>query len=169
VLKMGVRSKIDGLLCCNSLLCGPVAEASKTATEQRSAKSSKKDNSAAAAQQPALSASTPRLTLFHDMLTAATRDHTDLRGIVRITAHFLQQALDLQDHARRVAAPSPAGHEIATQTGGSSGSAGESVPSNMEPMVLIRDSNRTTRMICPSLETIEWNSAALHTTLLVRV
>jgi hypothetical protein len=43
------------------------------------------------------------------------------------------------------------------------------VPSNMEPMVLIRDSNRTTRMICPSLETIERHSAALHTTLLVRV
>jgi hypothetical protein len=75
----------------------------------------------------------------------------------------------MQDHAGRVAATSRAGHEIATQTGSRSGSAGESVPRNMEPMVLIRDSNRTTRMICPSLETIKRHSAALHTTLLVRV
>jgi hypothetical protein len=138
-------------------------------TEQQSAKSFKKDNPSTAAPPPALSTNTPTMTLFHDMLTAATRDHVDLRGIVRIITHFLQQALDLQDRARGAASASRVGHEIATQTGGISRSAAESVPSNMEPMVLIRDSSRTTRMICPSLATIERHSAALHATLRVRM
>lgn len=105
----------------------------------------------------------PRRTVLNDMLLTVVRDHGELRGLLRLMAHYLESASTLSKM------PGSLGKEIATQTGhtasgsgGGSGGGGGVVPGTMECMVLIKDNSRVTKMVCPSLDTIRKHSKLLH-------
>lgn len=104
-----------------------------------------------------LSHTTPRRTLFYDMLTTLARDAVDFRNLLHVVIHFMEHTLTLQQEIQSdVMESNP------------SGIAAISVNPNpllykIEPMVLISDQTRVTRMICPSLNVIEQHSARLAT------
>jgi hypothetical protein len=103
--------------------------------------------------------------MLFEMLSVIVRDPAETRGFLALVLHFLEACLAAQSLA-----PSNIGNEIATQTDNKTSLPGavRAVPGTIEPMVLIRDVSRTTKMICPSLRTIEQHSAGLHKLLLVR-
>ena len=113
----------------------------------------------------ALTGEISRKTLFYDMLTALMRDHVELRGVLRVLVHFLETAHLMGHLAIELGSGGGgAGHEISTQTDtiGADKSKTSAVPDRMEPMVLIKDVSRTTKMVCPSLKVIGQHSSVLH-------
>eukprot|EP01032_Pedospumella_encystans_P008122 gene8122-9674_t len=103
-----------------------------------------------------LSHTTPRRTIFYDMLTTLSRDVVDFRNLLHVVIHFMEHTLTLQQ-------------EMQINVTGSNTSIAAAVMQlnpllyKIEPMVLICDQTRVTRMICPPLNIIEQHSAKLAT------
>lgn len=107
-----------------------------------------------------LSHTTPRRTLFYDMLTTLARDAVDLRNLLHVVIHFMEHTLTLQQEMQiNVTGSNISNIAAATQH--------NPVLYKIEPMVLISDQTRVTRMICPPLNVIEQHSTKLATSVKV--
>ena len=109
-----------------------------------------------------LSHTTPRRTLFYDMLTTLARDAVDFRNLLHVVIHFMEHTLTLQQEMQ------------VNVTGSNTSTAATAIQLNpllyrIEPMVLISDQTRVTRMICPPLSVIEQHSAKLATLVKVNI
>lgn len=101
-----------------------------------------------------LTHTTPRRTLFYDMLTTLARDAFDFRSLLCVMIHFMQQTLSLQSGSK--CDDTPAATTINDTTNNNS-----ELMYKIEPMVLIADQNRVTKMVCPALYVIEQHSTKL--------
>lgn len=125
-----------------------------------------------------LNSSAPRITVLYEMLVLVVRDPAEFRSILALLRHFLEQTLACQKIFQESVLPNVAASEISTQTesglagakvssSSSSSVASSKVSGGLEPMVLISDQSRVTRMVCPTLSVIGTHSAALHSLLKV--
>ena len=106
------------------------------------------------------------------MLTTTIRDAGEFCHLLSIVRHFLEAALQYRECELHLVKTN-LGNEIATQTdknsgivlrpsGSSGGSSKSLLGTSLEPMVLIKDRDRTTKMVCPPLAVIEEHSPVLY-------
>lgn len=102
------------------------------------------------------------------MLTTTIRDAGEFCHLLDIVRHFLEAALQYQECELHLVKTN-LGNEIATQTDQNSGvvlrpsgSSKSLLGTSLEPMVLIKDRDRTTKMVCPPLAVIEEHSPVLY-------
>ena len=104
--------------------------------------------------------------MFLDLLTNLMRDTSDLRGILSILLHFLTSARDLAaSQSTHVKASVSA---VSRQDTSDGNEWSRWVPS-IEPVVLIRDADRLTRMVCPVVSMVNTHSTILADQLQVNV
>jgi len=111
----------------------------------------------------------------HDMLSAMIRDPAEFKLLLQLLLHFLRQVIHLQEVQDEIAKICPL--EIGTQTELTpsttvvpAGSKDENSYNDavlqplmkaLEPMVLVQDRQRTTKMVCPSMQVIQSHSPTL--------
>ncbi len=105
--------------------------------------------------------------VFLDLLTNLVKDCSDLRSLLQVLLHFLAAARDFPGSDTALDGA------ISTQTedllGGGDSSQNQimRLAQSVEPVVVIRDAGRETRMVCPVISLVATHSRSLAAALSV--